>query len=184
MEPAPSPHTDSEHCLSRLLASPAALFNMDAAMSREKAPEKDRPILSPPPRDTHVVGLLDQPLFIVQNVPDAAYQFHGTAVIRVLEESRSVFFNCSHAWLHPAHSPSSPSAFSQEASGAIVRCSSLSLTVPPLPSHLVCGELKTYHLQSTSIHPAPWLSQRGKPPPRRPAQHPEEHGCQTSEWGW
>ena len=43
----------------------------------------------PKPMDTHIVGFSDQPLFIVQNMADAADQLHGAAVIRVLKESKS-----------------------------------------------------------------------------------------------
>ena len=41
------------------------------------------------PTDTHVVGFSDQPLFVVQNVPDTANQLHGAAVVRVLKEDNS-----------------------------------------------------------------------------------------------
>jgi hypothetical protein len=47
------------------------------------------PMSSPHNRATHVVGFSDQPLFIVQNVPDATDQLHRTAVVRVLKECNS-----------------------------------------------------------------------------------------------
>ena len=45
------------------------------------------------PTDTHVVGFSDQPLFVVQNVPDTANQLHGAAVVGVLEDD-----NRNHQW--------------------------------------------------------------------------------------
>ena len=58
---------------------------------------------SPGPRDTHVVGFSDQPLFVVQNVPDAADQVHGAAVVRVLKGPKS-------SYQGPSSAPTTPVA--------------------------------------------------------------------------
>ena len=75
-------------CFISLVLSLASIYKTELCLER-RAGERTSQNLSPNPWDTHIVGFSDQPLFIVQNVANAAHQLHGAAVICVLKESKS-----------------------------------------------------------------------------------------------
>ena len=98
-----------------------------------KAGGRTSQLLSPSPRDTHIVGFSDQPLFVVQNMADAADQLHGAAVIRVLKESESRHhFAPLHAMVSNLTSEQGPRSYNGGGSwrhdGVILR-----KAAPPVP---------------------------------------------------
>lgn len=115
-----------------LVLSRASIYKIQLCLERNTCSRPSQ-LLCPHPWDTHIVGFPDQPLLIVQNVPDAADQLHGAAVIRVLKESKG-----SYQW--PPSAPTMPVA---------VPCSPLP-GLQPLPQFSL-GSLRNCHQTPLSL---------------------------------
>lgn len=115
-----------------LVLSNASIYKIQLCLER-KTCRRTSQILFPYPWDTHIIGFLDQPLFIIQNVPDAADQLHGATVIRVLKESKR-----NYQW-----PPSTPTMV------VTVPCSLLS-GLQPLPQFSL-GSLRNCHQTPLSL---------------------------------
>ena len=149
-------------CILFLWCSLLPVFIKQLCLER-KAGERTSQNLSPNPRDTHIVGFSDQPLFIVQNMADAAHQLHGAAVVCVLKESNSGCQRPPSAPTMPTAVPSIPSSLPAYASASTRKpqelppepLSLLDLISPPRSSYSVRSALETHRLQSTSNLPSP-----------------------------
>lgn len=145
-----------------MVLSLASIYKTELCLER-RAGGRTSQNLSPNPQGTHIGGFSDQPLFIVQNVANAAHQLHGAAVVRVLKESNSGCQWPPSAPTMPTAVPPTPSSPPAYVSASTRKPQELppeplslfDLIFPPRSSHLVLSALESHRLQSISNLPSP-----------------------------